>query len=76
MIDGQKVRALREERGLTLRTLAAMTSDIHGKTISFQAIGQIEAGEYEPNVARTAALAAALGVGIGDILTPLESAVA
>lgn len=74
MIDGKRVRELRQERRMTLRELAEKVSVLHGKTISFQAVALIEDGQYEPSVSRTAALAAALEVGMNDILLPFEPA--
>jgi len=76
MIDGKAVRRLREQRGESLRVLAARVSDLSGRTVSAQALERVEAEEYDLSVERTAALAAALGVGISDILLPFESAVA
>jgi transcriptional regulator with XRE-family HTH domain len=76
MIDSKKVKALREEKGYTVRVLSALVSDTTGKTVSVQAIEKVERGELDLSVEKTAALASVLGVGIGDILLPLESAVA
>ena len=57
---GQRIRALREERGLSLRALAELSG------LSFNAISLIERGENSPTVASLHLLATALGVAITD----------
>jgi transcriptional regulator with XRE-family HTH domain len=55
---GQRLRALREERGLSLRALAERCG------LSFNAISRIEHGDHSPTVASLHLLATALGVPI------------
>src|SRR3970282_1532273 len=56
---GQRVKTLRERRGLSLRALAARSG------VSINAISRIERGETSPTVASLRRLAAALGQPIG-----------
>jgi transcriptional regulator with XRE-family HTH domain len=57
---GQRIRTLREQRGLSLRALAELSG------LSFNAISLIERGENSPTVASLHLLATALGVAITD----------
>jgi transcriptional regulator with XRE-family HTH domain len=59
---GARLRALREERGLTQEELAFATYDTEGR-VSSGAIGQFERGVANPLPTTMAALARALGVG-------------
>ena len=56
---GQRVKTLRERRGLSLRALAARSG------VSLNAISRIERGETSPTVVSLRRLAAALGQPIG-----------
>lgn len=60
---GQQLRALRQERGLTLQGLASMTR------LSRTFIGQIETGAANPSVGTLKKVADALGVPIGALFT-------
>lgn len=57
---GARIRALRQERGLTLRALAERCN------LSVNAIGLIERGRNSPTVASLQSLATAIGVEITD----------
>jgi XRE family transcriptional regulator, aerobic/anaerobic benzoate catabolism transcriptional regulator len=61
---GQRVRGLRQERGLTVNELAARAS------LSPRFINQIEAGEANISIVKLAQVAAALGQVLPDLLTP------
>lgn len=65
---GGKVRELRKERGLSLRTLAART----GFSPSF--ISQMEAEAVSPSIASLEKVAEELGVSLGQFFSSLESA--
>ena len=61
---GQRIRELREQRGLTLRALAGLSG------LSLNAISLIERGENSPTVSSLHLLAAALGVSITTFFAP------
>ncbi len=65
---GAKVRELRRERGLSVRTLAART----GFSPSF--ISQMEAEAVSPSIASLEKVAEELGVSLGQFFSSLESA--
>ena len=65
---GAKVRELRRERGLSVRTLAART----GFSPSF--ISQMEAETVSPSIASLGKVAEELGVSLGQFFSSLESA--
>jgi transcriptional regulator with XRE-family HTH domain len=65
---GAKVRELRRERGLSVRTLAART----GFSPSF--ISQMEAEAVSPSIASLGKVAEELGVSLGQFFSSLESA--
>jgi transcriptional regulator with XRE-family HTH domain len=65
---GAKVRELRRERGLSLRTLAGRT----GFSPSF--ISQMEAEAVSPSIASLEKVAEELGVSLGQFFSSLESA--
>jgi transcriptional regulator with XRE-family HTH domain len=65
---GGKVRELRKERGLSLRTLAARA----GFSPSF--ISQMEADAVSPSIASLEKVAKELGVTLGQFFSSLESA--
>ncbi len=65
---GAKVRELRRERGLSVRTLAART----GFSPSF--ISQMEAEVVSPSIASLGKVAEELGVSLGQFFSSLESA--
>lgn len=58
---GQKIRAARKERGLSLRELARRVG------VSASSISQIETGKSQPSVSRLYAIVAALGVAVDDV---------
>lgn len=64
---GRKVRELRTEQGLSLRTLAART----GFSPSF--ISQMEADTVSPSIASLQKVAEELGVTLGQFFSSLES---
>jgi transcriptional regulator with XRE-family HTH domain len=64
---GQKVRELRRERGLSVRTLAART----GFSPSF--ISQMEIESVSPSIASLEKIAEELGVSLGQFFNSLES---
>jgi transcriptional regulator with XRE-family HTH domain len=64
---GGKVRELRTEQGLSVRTLAART----GFSPSF--ISQMEAGTVSPSIASLQKVAEELGVSLGQFFSSLES---
>jgi len=63
---GQRLRELRKERGLTLRTLAERSG------ISLNAVSLIERGQTSPTVGTLHRLAAAMGVRVADFFGPPE----
>lgn len=65
---GSKVRELRKERGLSVRTLAART----GFSPSF--ISQMETEAVSPSIASLEKVAEELGVTLGQFFSSLESA--
>jgi transcriptional regulator with XRE-family HTH domain len=65
---GRKVRELRMERGLSVRTLAARA----GFSPSF--ISQMEADTVSPSIASLEKVAEELGVSLGQFFSSLESA--
>lgn len=65
---GRKVRELRTERGLSVRTLAARA----GFSPSF--ISQMEAETVSPSIASLEKVAQELGVSLGQFFSSLESA--
>ncbi len=65
---GARVRELRRERGLSVRTLAART----GFSPSF--ISQMEAEAVSPSIASLEKVAEELGVSLGQFFSSLESA--
>ncbi len=65
---GAKVRELRRERGLSVRTLAART----GFSPSF--ISQMEAEAVSPSIASLGKVAEELGVSLGQFFSSIESA--
>ncbi len=64
---GKKVRELRRERGLSVRTLAART----GFSPSF--ISQMETESVSPSIASLEKIAEELGVSLGQFFNSLES---
>jgi len=58
----QRLRALRLERGLSLRTLAVMAG-IHAVSLV-----RLEAGKYDPRLSTLRKLARALEVGVSDLI--------
>jgi transcriptional regulator with XRE-family HTH domain len=67
---GSALRALREQRGLTIASLARQVG------ISAAAISQIESGTVQPSVTTLRKLAAALGVPVFRFFLPADSAAA
>jgi transcriptional regulator with XRE-family HTH domain len=65
---GGTVRRLREDQGLSLRTLAART----GFSASF--LSQVENGQASPSISSMERIAAALGVTLGQFFQGAESA--
>lgn len=68
---GQRIRAIREQRGLSLRALAERCH------LSINAISKIERGENSPTVASLHMLASALGVPITEFFdaAPVQNAI-
>jgi len=67
---GSALRALREQRGLTIASLARQVG------ISAAAISQIESGAVQPSVITLRKLAAALGVPVFRLFLPADAAAA
>jgi len=67
---GSALRALREQRGLTIASLARQVG------ISAAAISQIESGAVQPSVMTLRRLAAALGVPVFRFFLPADTAAA
>jgi len=67
---GSALRALREQRGLTIASLARQVG------ISAAAISQIESGAVQPSVMTLRKLAAALGVPVFRFFLPADTAAA
>ena len=67
---GSALRALREQRGLTIASLARQVG------ISAAAISQIESGSVQPSVMTLRKLAAALGVPVFRFFLPADTAAA
>ncbi len=61
---GQRVKAMREARGLTQKELAERAS------VSQPMVAQVERGSKSPSLAFADALAYALGVTIQDLICP------
>lgn len=61
---GRRVRALRDERGLTLAQLGEKAG------MGYQEIARIERGEREPTWSTALKLADALGVPLDDLRAP------
>ncbi len=59
---GETLRAVRNERGLTLRQVA---EDAH---VSISYLAEIERGEKDPSSRVLESVAGGLGVGMGDLL--------
>ena len=68
MIDGKKVRELREAQGLSL---AQLTEQVwkHGGSLTRQRIAQIEQGGQDAKLSKATALAHALGVKVDEIIS-------
>jgi transcriptional regulator with XRE-family HTH domain len=64
---GELVRRLREQRGLTLRALAAATE------FSPSFISQLENGQVSPSIDSMGRIAGALGVSLGEFFAALGS---
>ena len=60
---GDRIRRLRTDRGLSVRTLAAMA----GFSPSF--ISQVEHGQVSPSIASLERIASALGITLGGFFT-------
>ena len=60
---GQKIRAIREAKGMTAREVAARSEGMGTPSYS-----RIETGASEPTIDSLRRIAAALGVKIGDLL--------
>jgi XRE family transcriptional regulator, aerobic/anaerobic benzoate catabolism transcriptional regulator len=63
---GQRVRALRKQREMTLKELSEATG------LSLRFVAQLEAGEGNIAVSRLASVAAALGIGLVELLADVE----
>ncbi|MEW6734556.1 MAG: shikimate kinase [Acidobacteriota bacterium] len=63
---GQRVRALRKQRELTLKEMAAAAG------LSTRFVAQLEAGEGNIAVSRLASVAMALGIGLAELLMEVE----
>ena len=59
---GETLRAVRNERGLTLRQVA------EGAHVSISYLAEIERGEKDPSSRVLESVAEGLGVGMGDLL--------
>lgn len=62
MLDGARVRAIREERALTLRELAARVADASGDSVAESTVSTWETGRRQPTPKHFQALCSALGV--------------
>lgn len=77
MLDAEKIRALREAAGLSLRATAACVWDEHGVSISHEQIRRVEEGlALDLLSSQASALASVLGVGLSDIQKPEPARVA
>lgn len=56
------LRFIREGQGLSLRTLAVMAG------VHYTSLVRLEAGRYDPRLSTLRKIAAALGVGMQDLL--------
>ena len=63
---GQRVRELRNARGLSQEELA------HRAGMHYTYVGGIERGERNPALVNIAALATALGVSLAELFSPLK----
>ena len=59
---GQRIRRLREERGLSQAALAAKAK------ITREYVNKLEAGRYDPTLGVVQRLAKALGVSLADLV--------
>lgn len=67
MINGRRVKELREEQGLSLAELAEKVWK-NGGAITRQRIAQLEDGGQDTHVSKANALANALGVKVDEII--------
>lgn len=65
--SGQRLREIRERRGLLIRELAEQAG------VHFSNVGRFESGDRVPTAPNLAKLAAALGVEIDALLDPVAS---
>ena len=56
------LKFLREQQGLSLRTLAVMAG------VHYTSLVRLEAGRYDPRLSTLRKIAEALGVGLQDLL--------
>lgn len=61
-VSGERLRAARRRRALTLREL----SDITG--VGYDTISRIETGQQQPRISTARKLAEALGVEVADLM--------
>jgi len=64
---GQRLRAVREERGMSLRALAKLID------VSPSFVSQVELGKASPSVGTLYALVNALGLSLGDVMPEEEA---
>lgn len=70
MIDGKKIRKLREDKGWSLRVLAAQVSDADGHTCTHAAIQAVEQTGRGVGLDRLIIIAQLLGVTLDDLVRP------
>lgn len=65
---GEKVKQIREEKGLTLRDLAARLKEIFGKkALGYNAVYRIEKGLRDPRIASLGQICLALEISLKDL---------
>jgi transcriptional regulator with XRE-family HTH domain len=65
---GQRVRWLREQRGMSPTELSERSRTSRGRRVSPQRIGRVEAGEADPHYDEMLALARGLGVTSAELV--------
>jgi transcriptional regulator with XRE-family HTH domain len=69
-VFAQRLRELREARGLSQARLAAQVASMHGLTLDPTAITRIEGGRRSVSLTEAVAFAAVLGASVDEMCTP------
>jgi transcriptional regulator with XRE-family HTH domain len=66
---GKRLRALRQERGLSMKAIAAKLSDVVGKPVHFTTVGKLETGKISVTIDWGTAFAQVLQVSLQELLS-------